>query len=350
MRPSRVRTAVLEPPAVAAANPGARGLHRAGVRMAGAGPGTAARLPHIEPMLATPARDLPPDPSEWAAEVKWDGARAVAYAAGGEVVLRNRHGRDVTAGYPEVAAALTVAAGRRTLILDGELVAFDGGQPSFALLQRRLHVSRPQSSLLSAVPVTYVAFDLLRQASRTLLRNPYQQRRALLDDLGLERDWMSVPPAFPGQAEAVSDASRALGLEGIVLKRLSSLYHPGRRSDGWLKVKHIVTADIVIGGWLPGAGWRARLAGSILAGQPGPNGLAFLGQVGSGFSEAELTQLTARLRDLEQPGSPFAGPLPAPVERQAHWVRPVLAAEVAYSELTPSGRLRHPVWRGLRPA
>lgn len=308
------------------------------------------QLPLVAPMLATLVRELPPSPAEWAAEVKWDGARAIAYAAGGEVTLRNRNGGDVTAAFPEAAEAICAAAGHRTLILDGEVTAFSGGKPSFALLQRRLHAARPGVALLAAIPVTYVAFDLLHTASRDLLGNPYEQRRALLDALGLDREHLIVPPAFPGEATAVSDASRELGLEGVMLKRLGSHYHPGRRTDAWLKVKHVITASVLIGGWLPGAGWRSSLAGSILAGDPTPNGLEFLGQVGSGFTEAELAGLTARLRQLEQAESPFAGPVPQAVVRAAHWTRPVLAAEVSYAELTPSGRLRHPVWRGLRPA
>jgi bifunctional non-homologous end joining protein LigD len=301
-------------------------------------------------MLASAARELPADPGEWAAEVKWDGARALAYVADGEVTIRNRNGSDVTAAYPEIAVALAAAAGRRTLILDGEVTAFAGERPSFARLQRRLHHARPAGALVSSIPVTFVAFDLLRQASRDLLGNPYEQRRALLDALALDRDALIVPPAFPGQASEVTEASRQLGLEGVILKRLRSHYHPGRRSDAWLKVKHVITASVLIGGWLPGQGWRAHLAGSILAGDPTPNGLEFLGQVGSGFTEAELAALTERLRELEQPDSPFAGPVPQAVARHARWARPVLACEVTYSEITPSGRLRHPVWRGLRPA
>src|SRR5215469_15550559 len=126
------------------------------------------RMPLIAPMLATTSRDLPPDPANWAAEVKWDGARAIGYASGGEAVIRGRNGRDVTASYPEIGTALAAAAGRRTLIVDGEIVAFDGGRPSFALLQRRIHVARPTSRLVAAIPVTYVAFDLLYQAGRNL--------------------------------------------------------------------------------------------------------------------------------------------------------------------------------------
>jgi bifunctional non-homologous end joining protein LigD len=308
------------------------------------------RLPLIAPMLATPARELPDAPADWAAEIKWAGARALAYVAGGEVTIRNRNGSDVTAAYPEIAAALTQAAGHRTLILDGEVAAFDGDQPSFALLQRRLRQARPDRNLITAIPVTYVAFDLLRQAGRDLLGNPYEQRRALLDALALDRRGLIVPPAFPGQASEVAQAGRQLGLEGVILKQLRSRYHPGRRTDAWLKVKNVITASVLLGGWVPGNGWRAHLAGSILAGDPTPNGLEFLGLVGSGFAEDELPALTERLRELEQPESPFAGPVPHAVARRAHWARPVLAAEVTYSEITPSGRLRHPIWRGLRPA
>jgi bifunctional non-homologous end joining protein LigD len=283
-------------------------------------------LPIIEPMLASAARRTPPVEEEWAAEMKWDGVRAIAYVADGEVILRGRTGRNITASYPEITAGLVRVAGPRTLILDGEITAFDGPHPSFHLLQRRLHVTRPDPGLVAAVPATYVAFDLLHRAGRTLLANPYAQRRALLDDLAPANGPVTIPPAFPGESRAVIDASRQLGLEGVVLKR------------------------ILIGGWLPGNGWRAAFAGSVLAGQPGPQGLEYLGAVGSGFAEAELRDLTMRLRELGQEDSPFGTPVPVSVARRARWTRPVLAAEVAYTELTADGRMRHPVWRGLRPA
>jgi bifunctional non-homologous end joining protein LigD len=228
--------------------------------------------------------------------------------SGGAVVLRGRSGRDVTASYPEAAAALARAGGRRTLILDGEVAVFDGDNPSFAQLQRRMHVGRPAPALVAAVPVTYIAFDLLWQAGRSLLRSPYAQRRALLDGLALAQERLSVPPAFPGQARALADASRELGLEGVVLKRLSSSYQPGQRSGDWLKIRNLAAADVLIGGWLPRAGARSQLAGSVLAGAPGPDGLEYLGSVGSGLAEAERRDLTARLLALEQPESPFAAP------------------------------------------
>jgi bifunctional non-homologous end joining protein LigD len=137
-------------------------------------------------------------------------------------------------------------------------------------------------------------------------------------------------------------------LQIIMLKRAASSYRPGKRSADWVKVKIVRTIDVLIGGWLPGSGYRGRLAGSVIVGVPGPAGLRYLGEVGSAFSVAELRDLTASLRGLEQSESPFAEPLPAEVARHARWTRAVLAAEVAYAEMTATGRLRHPVWRGLR--
>lgn len=307
-------------------------------------------MPLIEPMLATAARDMPAAEEEWAAEMKWDGVRAIAYVGDGRAILRGRAGRDITASYPEIAAGLVELAGPRTLILDGEITAFAGAHPSFVLLQRRLHVSRPDRALVAAVPTTYIAFDMLHRAGRPLLGNPYAQRRALLDDLAPGVGAVTIPPAFPGESRAVIDATRRLGLEGVSLKRIGSRYYPGRRTQEWLKIRHLATANILIGGWLPGSGWRATFAGSVLAGQPGPAGLEYLGNVGSGFSETELQELTARLRDLQQEHCPFGGSLPVSVARRARWARPVLAAEVTYTELTPTGHMRHPVWRGLRLA
>lgn len=133
---------------------------------------------------------------------------------------------------------------------------------------------------------------------------------------------------------------RCAHLQIIVLKRLSSTYQPGQRTTDWLKIRHLAAADVLIGGWLPRAGARSHLAGSVLVGAPESDGLAYLGSVGSGFAEAELRDLTVRFLALEQPDSPFAVSLPADVSRRARWTSPVLAAEDAYRELTPAGRMR----------
>ena len=303
----------------------------------------------IAPMLATAAAGLPPDAAEFVAEAKWDGLRACVAVAGGRVRLWSRTGRDITAAYPELAA-LAAVAGRRTLVLDAEIVALSGPRPDFTALQRRMRTGRPGGGLLAAVPVTLIIFDVLRSGRDHLDRSPYVLRRALLEDLGLEVPGsVQVPPAFPGEAAALLAATRDRGLEGIMLKRPASLYHPGRRTREWLKIRNIRAADVRVGGWLPGTGTRAHLAGSVLMGLPRPGGLEFAGAVGSGLSMAESRELTALLQSLEQPVSPFTEPVPADIARRARWARPVIAAEVAYLERTESGRLRHPVWRGIRP-
>jgi bifunctional non-homologous end joining protein LigD len=267
----------------------------------------------------------------------------------GLVPAWSRTGRDITAAYPELGA-LAAVAGRRTLVLDGEIVALSGPRPDFTALQRRMRTGRPGAALLAAIPVTLLLFDVLRSGREDLADRPYVLRRALLEDLGLEiPGTVQVPPAFPGDAAALLAATRDQDLEGIVLKRPASLYHPGRRTRQWLKIRNIRAAEVRVGGWLPGTGARARLAGSVLMGLPRPGALEFAGTVGSGLSMAELRELTALLESVEQPVSPFTDPVPADIARRARWARPVIIAEVEYLERTPSGRLRHPVWRGLRP-
>jgi bifunctional non-homologous end joining protein LigD len=138
-------------------------------------------------------------------------------------------------------------------------------------------------------------------------------------------------------------------LEGIVLKQPVLLYHPGRRTRDWLKIRHIDTVAVRVGGWLPGTGARAHLARSVLMGLPRPGAMEFAGTVGSGLSMAELRELATLLESLEQPVPPFTGPLPPAITQRARWAQPVITAEIAYLERTPSRRLRQPVWRGLRP-
>lgn len=301
----------------------------------------------IRPMLATPASELPPGEAQWAAELKWDGMRAVAYLAGGQMQLRSRAGHDVTPAYPDLAGLLAATRGRQA-VLDGEIVALGGGiRPSFAGLQRRMQVQRPAAALLAAVPVSYLVFDLLSLDGRPLMACPYEQRRKMLEGLGLQAPGVSVPPSFPGDGPALLAVSRQQGLEGIVLKRLGSPYVPGR-SRLWLKIKHAQVQRVLIGGWISRTGGRAGAVRSLLAGVPGPAGLVYRGQVGTGFSEGARQDLARRLEALAQPHSPFAGRLPAGAAGVAHWVRPLLYGEVAFAELTPAGRFRHPVWRGLR--
>ena len=215
----------------------------------------------IAPMLATAPAGLPPDADEFVAEVKWTACGPASPWPTAWVRAWSRSGRDITAVYPELDA-LAAVAGRRALVLDGEIVALSGPRPDFTVLQRRMRASRPGAGLLAAVPVTLIIFDVLRSGSEDPTGRPYVLRRALLEDLGLEVPGAAqVPPAFPGDAAALLEVTRAQGLEGIVLKRPASRYHPGRRTREWLKMGNIRAAQVRVGGWLPGTGSRRNSAG-----------------------------------------------------------------------------------------
>lgn len=299
-------------------------------------------------MMARLRRELPPDQERYGWELKWDGIRAVAYVEGGRLRLLSRNDKDITASYPELA----VLARRlpRPAILDGEIVALDdGGRPSFARLQSRMHVQRPTDRLVRAVPVHYYLFDLMHLSDESLLALPYTERRARLAGLDLDREPTRVPPWWRDLGGAVLEASVAQGLEGVVGKPLDSRYHPGRRGP-WIKVKNVRHQEVVVAGWLPGAGRRADMIGSLILGVNDEHGrLRYAGNVGTGFTEAALADLARRLAARARATSPFPSGVPREVERRARWVEPELVGEVAYTEWTPDGVLRHPSWRGLRP-
>jgi bifunctional non-homologous end joining protein LigD len=301
----------------------------------------------LRPMLATPGA-LPSDDDNWAYEVKWDGVRALLAVEGGRLTVTSRNGNDVTASYPELRG-LGLQLGARQVLLDGEVVAFNPeGRTDFGMLQARMHVGKPSAALLRSTPVQFLAFDLLHHEGRSLLKQPYDERREALEALGLEGEHWQVPPAFRGGGAAVLEATKAQGLEGIVAKRRDAPYQPGRRSDSWLKVKHIRRTSAVIAGWKPGEGGRTGRIGSLLLGVQGPSGLEYAGHVGTGFTGATLKKLGDLLEPLRRDDSPFATAVPREFAKSALWVDPELVAEVDYTEWTKDGRLRHPSYKGLR--
>ncbi|NUS63525.1 MAG: DNA ligase [Saccharothrix sp.] len=300
-------------------------------------------------MLASPGQ-LPTGPG-WAFEFKWDGVRAVAYVRGGRVRAMTRNDLEVSATYPEVGA-LTTLLGEHEAVLDGEIVALGARkQPDFGRLQSRMHVARPGADLLVRVPVVYYVFDLLHVDGRSLLGVPYAQRREELAALGLDgRAEVRVPPSFTDvDGSDVLAVAEDYGLEGVVAKRVTSRYEPGRRSTAWVKVPLLRTQEVLIGGWRPGDGRRAGTIGSLLLGVPSDDGLRYVGKVGTGFTHSALLALQERLEPLARRGSPFVDQVPADHARRAHWVRPELVGEVEYRTWTADGRLRHSSWRGLRP-
>jgi bifunctional non-homologous end joining protein LigD len=300
-------------------------------------------------MLATPSKELPPDDEHWAYEMKWDGMRALVGIEAGDVWLTSRAGNDATGRFPEIAA-IGDALGSVDALLDGELVALDdGGVPSFERLQPRMqaHGHSAVRERAAVQPVVLMVFDVLWLAGHSTCELPYTERRTLLERLELAGDSWQTPPTTFGGGSAVLETSRALGLEGVVAKRIDSTYRPGRRSDAWRKVKTTLGQELVVGGWLPGAGRLEGQLGSLLVGyhDPATDTLVFAGRVGSGIDAAKRERLQQALASLRRADSPFAATprLPSP-----QWVEPELVVEVAFHEWTSAGVLRAPRYKGLR--
>jgi len=299
------------------------------------------------PMLARTG-ELPRDERNWSFEVKWDGVRAIAYLKPGRLRLESRNLREITDSYPELRGLLR-ELGMREAVFDGEVVAFDDeGRPSFERLQRRMHVTSASSvkRLQASTPVVYAIFDLLYLDGRSLMGLPYSQRREQLEALELNGPAWRVPAVHPRAGKRLLEATRAQGLEGIVAKRLDSRYEPGRRNGAWVKIKHTLRQELVIGGWLPGEGRRADRIGALLMGAREDGSLRYAGRVGTGFTEQTLTELAGRLKPLKRADSPFA---PGPkFPRGASFVEPVLVAETEFREWTSDGVMRAPSFKGLR--
>ena len=301
---------------------------------------------HIVPMNATLAK-LPVGDEGWGYEIKWDGVRAIAYCEPGHVRLESRNLRDITSQYPEVGR-IREAVGGETVILDGELVAFDeDGRPSFQRLQRRMHVASESEvrRRRDETPVTYMIFDLLYADGRILFDEPYEARRARLEALGFDGEAWQTPAYHRGDGAALQRASRDQALEGIIAKRLDSPYRPGKRGRDWLKIKNHREQEVVIGGWLPGKGRREGELGALLVGYHDDGKLKYAGKVGTGFDATDLRLLRERLAPLERDESPFDGRQP---EKDSIFVEPELVAEVEFSEWTNAGTMRHPSYKGLR--
>jgi bifunctional non-homologous end joining protein LigD len=301
------------------------------------------------PMLATAGQLPPPDEDDrWGYEFKWDGVRAVAAVHGGVLALTSRKGTDITVRYPEVGRLPEALAGHDAVV-DGEIVAMDAaGRPDFGALQNRMHRTGAEVPRMAAErPVTYLVFDLLSWDGEDLLGVPYAQRRQRLDILGLAGHRWVATPWFAGGGAQVLAASQENGLEGVVAKRLNSVYRPGLRGPDWRKIKNFRSQAVVVGGWRAGQGRRAGGIGSLLFGVPDNEGrLVYAGHVGTGFTDQDLADLKRMFTARKT--SPFHGVLPRDVTRDAHWVEPDLVGEVAYAVWTADGRLRHPAWRGVR--
>jgi bifunctional non-homologous end joining protein LigD len=308
----------------------------------------------LTPMLAKLA-DLPRDDARFAFEIKWDGVRAMMYVEHGRARIESRNGIDITRPYPELQR-LAESLGLHRTVLDGEIVTLDeAGRPSFSRLQTRMHLADAAAvrRRMKDTPVTYILFDLPYFDGESLLRLPYVERRRRLEALNLDGPHWQTPSYHVGDGEAMLAASRAHGLEGVVAKRLDSRYEPGKRSGAWLKIKNQQRQEMVIGGYARG---ERHAIGALLLGyyDLSPEAAAranrapqliYAGAVGTGFTQAMLDQLLALLAPFQRKTNPFAS---KPPKAGVTFVEPELVCEVAFSDWTPEGALRHPVYKGLR--
>ncbi|SDJ32839.1 bifunctional non-homologous end joining protein LigD [Frankineae bacterium MT45] len=302
----------------------------------------------MRPMLATARSDLPRG-AGWLYEFKWDGIRALADVHDDTVRITTRNGNDVTVAYPELLALRTEFS---DALLDGEIVAFADGRPSFESLQQRMNVHQdaPARALATTNPVAFIAFDLLRLYGVDLTGRELHERRETLQRLAdgsdpADSSW-SLSPAFD-DPDAVSSAARAHELEGVVAKRADSRYHSGARSADWVKVKFIQRSEFVVIGWESASESATRLS-SLVLGYFADGRLRVAGKVGSGLTNATARSLQKQLvTDL----SPTELDLKASPGRVLTRVEPRTVVEVSYSQWsndTDQARLRHPVFVGVR--
>ena len=299
------------------------------------------------PMIPTAAEvtELPDD--TWAFEGKWDGYRVTLATDGAQTRLVSRNGNSMdwlADGFPGLAEAL-----ERRAVLDAELVILNAnGVPDFASLAKQAAAEGKDSSL---PPVELFVFDVLEVDGVDLQKQAWERRREVLDLLApalREVDRVHVPEVLDGPGHRALAEAEKCGWEGIVAKRRDSKYESGRRSKVWLKQKLLTTTEAVVGGWRPGKGGRSGSLGSLLLGLPAETGLAYIGRVGTGFTDKQARALLAELTPLERKTSPFVDQLPADARRDAVWVTPKIVVEVRHQGFTDDGNMRQPSWRDIR--
>src|SRR5215210_3129633 len=298
---------------------------------------TAGRI--YQPMLATLVADVPSGEG-WLFEVKWDGYRALAYVRTGDVTLRSRRNNDLTERFASVARDVPKALRTPSCVLDGEVCALDDrGRSSFSAMQQG-----------EATALVYYVFDLLELEGRPLVDLPLRERRAQLEQLlvpGIRS--VRLSEAFD-DGDALLEAAKEQGLEGIIGKRIESRYLEGRRTRDWVKIKTHGRQEFLVAGYTRGRGRRSGRLGSLILAVRRGGELSYVGNVGTGFDEREIERLVGLLRPLERKESPFpvTPKLPRVRKDEIVWVEPRLVAEVEFSEWTHDGHLRAPVYKGLR--
>jgi bifunctional non-homologous end joining protein LigD len=293
------------------------------------------------PMLAVLTHQRFSDPG-WTFERKLDGERCLAFRRGGRLRLLSRTRQLLNEAYPELVGALGSQVS--DFIVDGEIVAFEGGRTSFERLQRRIQIRDPVAALSSGVRVFYYLFDVLHLDGYDTTALQQRDRKALLRNALSYGDPLRFLPHRNTEGEALYQDACRKRWEGLIAKRADAPYQH-RRSADWLKLKCVNEQEFVIGGWTDPTGTRVGL-GALLVGYYEGGELRYAGKVGTGYSQAVLQDLRSHLDRLERPEAPFARDgLP---RKGVHWVRPEMVAQIGFTEVTRDGKLRQPRFLGLR--
>jgi DNA ligase D-like protein (predicted ligase) len=295
----------------------------------------------IDPMLATLTEKYFSDPN-WIFERKLDGERVLAFLRGKKVRLYSRNRILLNGNYPELVVAFEQSA-TIDFVVDGEVVAFDGKVTSFAKLQSRMQTRDPEAARRSGVRICYYLFDIPWADGYDLTGLALRDRKRLLRDAVRFEDPLRFTVHRVGEGEAFREEACRKGWEGVIAKRAASPYASGRSKD-WLKFKCVNEQEFVIVGFTNPAGSRTAF-GSLLVGYHENGELRYAGKVGTGYSQEVLRELGDQLRKIEVDSLLFAERVK---EKGAHWVKPKFVAQIAFTEWTRDGKLRHPRFRGLR--
>jgi DNA ligase D-like protein (predicted ligase) len=306
----------------------------------------AMKIDPVKPMLAVSGQ--PFDSAKWVFEPKIDGTRCIAQVRqdakeGKGVRLHNRRLFDITYRYPELALALS--QGASDCVLDGEIAVFLEGKPSFSALAERDHQSNSLAIdyLSRTLPASYVVFDILYAQGKRVMDLPLRERKTILQEELQESEIVTIADSFPEKGEDYFQVALKMGIEGVVAKRLDSIYEPGTRSQDWIKIKKSLKLDLVMGGYIPGKRGRSPYFGGLLLGAYNHGLLQYVGRVGSGFTDKELAEIADGFSPTDR--SPFAN---APGTPEARWVEPLMVVQVSALEITKGGHLRAPVFLRTR--
>lgn len=294
------------------------------------------------PMLAT-LTHVPFSDAQWIYERKLDGQRLLGFRNASDVRLLSRNRNPNTNRYPEVAEALA-AMRSSDFVVDGEIVAFDGGVTSFSKLQPRMQINDAAKARENDVSVFFYIFDLLHLDGYDVTRLPLRERKKLLKKTFQFAGPIRFSPHRNADGLAFLEEACRSGWEGLIAKRADSVYKHARSPD-WLKFKCSNEQEFVVGGYTDPQGARVGF-GALLIGYYEDGAFRYAGKVGTGYDEETLTRLHGRLSSMERKTPPFADTgLP---ETGVHWVEPELVAEIGFTEWTRDGKLRHPRYLGLR--